>query len=101
MIFRRPSVGWAKAKLPAKANPASAEIADRMTAPPASEMRAIPSTRQRVLSEPALQERSDASLSFHIGRGRAHEPADAPNVLALLSARRERPCNSAAKQRYE
>jgi len=61
-------------------------------------MRTIPSTRQRVLSEPALQERSDASLSFHIGRGRAHEPADAPNVLALLSARRERPCRCTAEQ---
>src|SRR5262249_33998852 len=34
MIFRRPSLGWAKAKLPARAKPASAEIADRITAPP-------------------------------------------------------------------
>src|SRR5712691_3794938 len=91
MIFRRPSLGWAKAKLPARAKPASAEIADRITAPPASEMRAIPSTRQRVLSEPALQERSDASLSFHIGCIRAHEHADAPHPLALLRARLERP----------
>ena len=55
MIFRRPSLGWAKARLPAMAKPARAAIADRVTA--------IPSTRQRVLSEPALQERSDASLS--------------------------------------
>src|SRR5262249_61809764 len=34
MIFRRPSLGWAKAKLPARVKPASAEIADRITAPP-------------------------------------------------------------------
>src|SRR5262245_52696378 len=54
-------------------------------------MRAIPSTRQRVLSEPPLQERSDASLSFHIGCIRAHEHADAPHPLVLLRSRRERP----------
>jgi hypothetical protein len=54
-------------------------------------MRAIPSTRQRVLSEPPLQERSDASLSFHIGCIRAHEHADAPHPLVLLRPRRERP----------
>src|SRR5262249_21661156 len=34
MIFRWPSLGWAKAKLPARAKPANAEIADRITAPP-------------------------------------------------------------------
>jgi len=48
-------------------------------------MRAIPSTRQRVLSEPPLQERSDASLSFHIGCIRAHELADAPHPLVLCA----------------
>jgi hypothetical protein len=64
-------------------------------------MRAIPSTRQRVLSEPPLQERSDASLSFHIGCIRAHEHADAPHPLVLLRTRRERPRHRTAEQRYE
>src|SRR2546427_9934580 len=64
-------------------------------------MRAIPSTRQRVLSEPALQERSDASLSFHIGCIRAHEHADAPHPLVLLRARRQRPRSRAAEKRDE
>src|SRR5258705_13877918 len=64
-------------------------------------MRAIPSTRQRVLSEPPLQERSDASLSFHIGCIRAHEHADAPHPLVLLRTRRERPGSRAAEQRDE
>src|SRR5262245_50627366 len=34
MIFRRPSLGWAAARLPARTKLASAKIADRMTAPP-------------------------------------------------------------------
>src|SRR5258708_37714958 len=101
MIFRRPSLGWAKAKLPARAKPASAEIADRIPHLRASEIRAIPSTRQRVLSEPALQERSDASLSFHIGCIRAHEHPDAPHTLGLLRPRRKRPRRRAAEQRDE
>src|SRR5262249_50947836 len=51
------------------------------------------------LSGPA--ERSDASLSFRIGRSRAHEHA-APHLLALLRARRERPRGRrAAEQRDE
>jgi len=36
-------------------------------------------------------EGSDASLSFHIGRSRAHEHADTLHALALLRPRRERP----------
>src|SRR5206468_595561 len=58
-------------------------------------------TRQRVLSEPPLQERSDASLSFHIGCIRAHEHADAPHPLVLLRTRRERPGSRAAEPRDE
>src|SRR6516164_2190987 len=95
MIFRRPSVGWAKAKLPARAKPASAEIAHRITAPP--RVRAILSSKDAIGASPA--ERSDASLSFQIGRSRAHEHADPPHLLALLRARRERPRGRRATER--
>src|SRR5262245_66604880 len=101
MIFRRPSLGWAKAKLPARAKPASAEIADRIIAPPGVSARhSVHSSKDAIGASPA--ERSDASLSFHIGRSRAHEHADAPHPLALLRARRERPHSSCtAEQREE
>src|SRR5262245_63944211 len=95
MIFRRPSLGWAKAKLPARTKPASAEIAHRITAPP--RVRAILSSKDAIGASPA--ERSDASLS--IGRSRAHEHADAPHPLALLRACRQRPRRRAAQQRDE
>src|SRR5215831_18010820 len=36
-------------------------------------------------------ERSYASLSFHIGRSRAHEHADTPHPVGPLRADRERP----------
>src|SRR6516165_4705590 len=95
MIFRRPSLGWAKAKLPARAKPASAEIADRITAPPRVCARhSVHSSKDAIGASPA--ERSDASLSFQIGRSRAHEHVDAPHPLALLRARRERPCGRRA-----
>src|SRR5215475_8581126 len=101
MIFRRPSLGWAKAKLPARAKPASAEIADRIIAPPGVSARhSVHSSKDAIGASPA--ERSDASLSFQTGRSRAHEHADAPHPLGLLRARRERPrgCGT-AEQRYE
>jgi len=46
-------------------------------------------------------EGSDASLSFHIGRRRAHEHPDTPHPLALLCARREWPRRRTADQRDE
>src|SRR6516165_2848186 len=89
MIFRRPSLGWAKAKLPARAKPASAEIADRITAPPRVCARhSVHSSKDAIGASPA--ERSDASLSFHLGGSRAHKHADAPHPLGLLRARRQR-----------
>jgi hypothetical protein len=64
-------------------------------------MGAIPSTPKGVI-KPALQERSDANLSVHIGRSPAHEHANPPHPLALLCARRERPGGRcAAEQRDE
>src|SRR5262249_27651967 len=100
MMFGRPSLGWAKAKLPARAKPASAEIADRIIAPPGVSARhSVHSSKDAIGASPA--ECSDASLSFHIGRSRAHEHADAPHPLALLRARRERPRSRAAEQRDE
>src|SRR5258705_13434058 len=49
-----------------------------------------------------LCERREAGLSFRIVRGPIHEHADAPDALALLRARRERPRRSrAAEQRDE
>src|SRR5262249_44885713 len=100
MVLRRPSVGWAKAKLPPRAKPASAEIADRITAPPSVWARhPVPSSKDAIGVSPA--ERSDASLSFQIGRSRAHEHVDAPHLLAVLRARRERPRRRAAEQRDE
>src|SRR6516225_9214651 len=90
MIFRRPSLGWAKAKLPARAKPASAEIADRITAPPhVCARHSVHSSKDAIGASPA--ERSDASLSFHIGRSRAHENADPPHPFRLLRPCRERP----------
>src|SRR5262249_52386055 len=47
------------------------------------------------------EERRDAGSAFRIVRGGAHEHADAPHPLALLRARRERPCGSAADERDE
>jgi hypothetical protein len=42
----------------------------------------------------------EARLSFRIIGGEIHEHADAPHALAVLCARRERPCGrSAAKRR--
>jgi len=48
----------------------------------------------------ALQERSDAGLSFRIVRHSGHEYPDAPHARALLRTRRNRPrgCR-AAEQR--
>src|SRR5215469_11696219 len=100
MVLRRPSLGWAKAKLPARAKPASAEIADRITAPPrVSARHSVHSSKDAIGASPA--ERSDASLSFQIGRSRAHEHVDAPHPLAVLRARRERPRRRAANERDE
>src|SRR6516164_3064733 len=92
MVPRRPSLGWAKAKLPARAKPASAEIADRITAP-------VHSSKDAIGASPA--ERSDASLSFQIGRSRAHEHADAPHTFGLLRARRERPRHRRAAEQHD
>src|SRR5215475_7346989 len=98
MIFRRPSLGWAKAKLPARAKPASAEIADRITAPPRVCARhSVHSSKDAIGASPA--ERSDASLSFHIGRSRAHENADPPHPFRLLRPCRERPRDRRAAER--
>src|SRR5262249_39995879 len=100
MMFGRPSLGWAKAKLPARAKPASAEIADRIIAPPGVSARhSVHSSKDAIGASPA--ERRDASLSFQIGRSRAHEHADAPHALALLRARRERPSRRTTEKRYE
>src|SRR5262249_24790601 len=49
----------------------------------------VHSSKGAIGANPA--ERSDASLSFHIGRSRAHEHTDAPLALSFLGARRERP----------
>src|SRR5262249_22130279 len=49
----------------------------------------VHSSKDAIGARPA--ERSDASLSFHIGRSRAHEHADAPHPLRLPRERRERP----------
>src|SRR5262245_49039309 len=90
MVLRRPSLGWAKAKLPARAKPASAQIADRITAPPRVWARhSVHSSKHAIGARPA--ERSDASLSFQIGRSRAHEHVDALHPLAVLRARDVRP----------
>src|SRR5262249_28628930 len=43
----------------------------------------------------------DASLSFQIGRSRAHEHVDAPHSLAVLRARRERPRGRATEKHDE
>src|SRR5215813_8114541 len=87
MIFRWPSLGWAKAKLPARAKPASAELQIASLHLRATEMRAIPPTLK-------------VSLSF--GRSRAHDHADASHPLGLLRARRERPrSRRSTEQRYE
>src|SRR5215469_17734245 len=101
MVLRRPSLGWAKAKLPARAKPASAEIADRITAPPrVSARHSVHSSKDAIGASPA--ERSDASLSFQIGRSRAREHVDALHPLAVLRACRERPRDRcAAEQRDE
>src|SRR5262249_27900611 len=101
MILRRPSLGWAKAKLPASAKPTSAEIADRITAPArVCASHSVHSSKDAIGANPA--ERSDASLSFRIVCGRAHEHANAAHPLALLRPRRERPRRRrAAQQRDE
>src|SRR6516162_1081834 len=98
MIFRRPSLGWAKVKLPARAKPASAEIADRITAPPRVCARhSVHSSKDAIGASPT--ERSDASVSFQIRRTRAHEHLDAPHPLALLRAHRDWPgCRGTAQQ---
>src|SRR5262245_179250 len=49
----------------------------------------VHSSKDAIGASPA--ERSDASLSFRVGRSRAHEHADSPRALALLRACRERP----------
>src|SRR5215468_4955785 len=53
------------------------------------------------LREP-LEERRYAGLKLRIISGAGHQHADAPHALALLRARRERPCSHrTAKQRDE
>src|SRR5262249_56432816 len=52
------------------------------------------------LREP-LHERRYAGLKLRIVSGAEHQHADAPHPLALLSARRERPCCRAAEQHDE
>jgi hypothetical protein len=49
-----------------------------------------------------LYEGCDAGLTFRIVRwqGAQHKP-DAPHAFVLLRTRRERPCGSTAKTRYE
>jgi hypothetical protein len=54
------------------------------------------SSKDAIGASPA--ERSDASLSFRIGRSRAHEHADAAHALALLRTRRERTHRRAAER---
>jgi hypothetical protein len=50
----------------------------------------------------ALLERREPRLPFRIVRGDTHEYSDAPHALALLRARRERPCRRcAAEERDE
>src|SRR5262249_13896618 len=49
----------------------------------------------------SLQKRRVAGLSFRIVCRQGREHADAPHPLALLRARRERPCGRAAEQRDE
>src|SRR5262249_6404246 len=49
----------------------------------------------------ALRESGEPGLTFRIIGGEIHEHADAPHPLALLRARRERPCGRAADQRDE
>jgi hypothetical protein len=44
-----------------------------------------------------LVKRCEASQRFGIVRGEVHEHADTPYALALLRARRERPCSRAAE----
>src|SRR5262249_42978855 len=62
----------------------------------------LPPGRARLATQ-ALDEGVAASLPFRIVRSQAaHQHADAPHALALLRARRERPCGSrAADKRYE
>src|SRR5262249_6614465 len=80
--------------------PASAEIADRITAPPrVSARHSVRASKDAIGTSPV--EGSDASLSFHIGRSRTHEHADPPNPLALLRVCRERPRRRAAEHRDE
>src|SRR5262249_4952767 len=60
----------------------------------------VHSSKDAIGANPA--ERSDASLSFRIVCGRAHEHANAAHPLALLRPRRERPRRRrAAQQRDE
>src|SRR5262245_17648703 len=48
-----------------------------------------------------LAERRNARLCLRIALGKAHQHADPPHALALLRARRDRPCCRAAEQRDE
>ena len=49
----------------------------------------------------ALREGRQATVSFRVVRGEWRENADAAHPLALLRARRERPCGRAAEKRDE
>ena len=53
------------------------------------------------LAKASMLERPRAGLKFRIVRSGGHEYANTPNPLALLRARRERPCRRAAEQRDE
>ncbi len=48
-----------------------------------------------------VSECGDEGPSLPVALGKAHQHADPPHPLALLRARRERPCRRAAKQRDE
>src|SRR6516165_8830989 len=80
MIFRRPSLGWAKAKLPARAKPASAEIADRITAPPYVPRR----------------------ITIRINRALEARPLPPrESWCPAARARRDRPCGSGAAEQHD
>src|SRR5262249_55720287 len=97
MVLRRPSLGWAKAKLPARTKRAQ-KLQTASLHLRASERHSVHSSKDAIGTSRA--ERSDASLSFHIGRSRADEHADVPHALGLLCTRRPRPPRAECGQQF-
>src|SRR5262249_2844477 len=60
----------------------------------------IAAFRPSTLLEP-LPECREAGLTFRVVLGEAHQHANPPHSVALLRARRKRPCRRAAEQRHE